>query len=109
MPHCLGGQVRGGCAKWEEREAMGLPMPLGSGPAIDSTFVCPLWEAGGPSVKQVGSFNTGSPNKTSSVSGPIGVLIGIAALGAVKNYVAGKEDRKDQDALDRTYDEFYYE
>ena len=62
MPHCLGGQVRGACSKWQERAENGYPMPLGMGPATDSTFSCPLWEGGGPSVKVAGSFNDGGIN-----------------------------------------------
>ena len=59
-PHCLGGQVRGSCTKWQERIDDGLPMPFGPGPMTESTFVCPLWEKGGPRVKAIGSYNKDS-------------------------------------------------
>lgn len=56
--HCMGGQVRGTCDKWAERMEMGLPMPWGDQAMVESTFVCRLWQAGGPSVKLAnGGFN----------------------------------------------------
>ena len=50
-PHCLGGQVRGACEKWQERAQLGYEMPWGDGPMVESTFGCPLWKAGGPRPK----------------------------------------------------------
>lgn len=87
MPHCLGGQVRGGCGKWQERAELGLPMPWGDGPMVESTFGCKLYEPGGPSVKMVGSFNTEEKSSGSIPVGPIAVIAGIAAMGAVKNFI----------------------
>ena len=67
LPHCLGGQVRGSCTKWEERAEKGYPMPWGDGPMVESTFFCRLWEKGGPRVKAIGSYNV-RPNGKSDLS-----------------------------------------
>ena len=114
MPHCLGGQVRGACALWQERAEKGMPMPLGMGPAIDSTFSCKLWERGGPSVKQIGSFNTGNTSEqkkgiTEHATSPLAIIAGIVALGAVKKITSSKEEEYKGDALFQQFDDFYYE
>lgn len=114
MPHCLGGQVRGACALWQERAEKGMPMPLGMGPAIDSTFSCKLWKRGGPSVKQIGSFNTGNTVEqkkgiTEHATSPLAIIAGIVALGAVKKITSSKEEEYKGDALFEQFDDFYYE
>lgn len=117
MPHCLGGQVRGACGLWQERAEKGMPMPLGMGPAIDSTFSCKLWERGGPSVKQIGSFNTDNSEKetvASAIGGlasPLAVIAGIVAAGAIKNFISKKSDdyEYEGDAMYQQLDDFYYE
>ena len=113
MPHCLGGQVRGGCAKWEERAEKGMPMPWGDGPMVENTFGCKLWQRGGPSVKQIGSLNvaqTGSP-MLGGLTSPLAVIAGIVAAGAVKNFVSKKDNDYEYkgDAIFEQFDDFYYE
>ena len=89
MPHCLGGQVRGACGRWDERAELGMPMPWGDGPLVESTFGCKLWERGGPSVKQIGSFNADTEKVEgiiSSVSNPIAAILGVVSLGVIKGF-----------------------
>jgi hypothetical protein len=57
MPHCLGGQVRGACAVWQERAERGYKMPWGLGPMVESTFFCRLWKEGGPTPRTIGGAN----------------------------------------------------
>jgi hypothetical protein len=114
MPHCLGGQVRGGCGRWEERAQMGLPMPWGDGPMVENTFGCKLWQRGGPSVKQIGSFNVSGAEKAPVLGGfasPLAVIAGIIAAGAVKNFMSKKEDDYgyEEDVIFEQDDDFYYE
>ena len=59
-------------------------MPNGNGPMIDSTFVCPLWEEGGPSAIR-GSRNTSGK----SVNVKAGASL---ALGIVLSLIAGKSE-----------------
>ena len=75
-PHCLGGQVRGACDLWQVRMEKGLPMPWADGPMVESTFVCPLWEKGGPSVKMVGSYNK---EKKADMKANAAIVLGIVA------------------------------
>ena len=114
MPHCLGGQVRGGCGKWEERAEKGMPMPWGDGPLVENTFGCKLWQRGGPSVKQIGSFNVAQTDKAPMLGGlasPLAVIAGIVAAGTVKHFVSKKEDdyEYEGDAIFEQFDDFYYE
>ena len=55
--HCLGGQTRGACAKWQVRIEKGMPMPWGNGPMVESTFSCKLYQPGGPTAGRLGSAN----------------------------------------------------
>ena len=48
---CHGGAVKGLCTKWRQRKAQS--------PAMMSTQWCPLWQGGGPVIRQAG----GSPNR----------------------------------------------
>ena len=76
-PHCLGGQVRGACAVWQERMKLGLPMPWADGPMVESTFSCDLWQRGGPRAKQMGSYNKKSSTDKgkANVASAIGLVL----------------------------------
>ena len=76
MPHCLGGQVRGACAVWEERAQRGYKMPWGLGPMVESTFFCRLWKEGGPTPRTRGGMN-----KKMDKGGRI--LIGLASVAMI--------------------------
>ena len=95
MPHCLGGQVRGACGKWQERAEKGMKMPWGDGPMVENTFGCKLWERGGPSVKQIGSFSKINRSLTTAhpLIAPISA-IGVALLtGVAKKFKEGSLDK----------------
>ena len=88
---CHGGHVRGACRKWQQRAAQGLPFPADMPgvkplvtPMVESGYVCPLWEAGGPVLKgQPGKCApTGSSNVSVSLSehGKDAVSAGIQAM-----------------------------
>ena len=115
MPHCLGGQVRGGCAKWEERAEKGMPMPWGDGAMVENTFGCKLWQRGGPSVKQIGSFNVAKDQTRSPMLGnlasPFAVIAGVVTTGIIKKFISTKDDdyQYEGDALFQQDDDFYYE
>jgi hypothetical protein len=54
---CVGGGVRGSCLKWRERKA---PNPM-----VDSTFMCKLYQSGGPTIKGMESQVMGSASRVS--------------------------------------------
>ena len=49
---CVGGGVRGMCLKWKER---GAPTPQ-----VESTFLCKLYQPGGPTLKGMEASVSGS-------------------------------------------------
>jgi hypothetical protein len=98
MPHCLGGQVRGGCAVWQERAEKGMKMPWGDGPMVENTFGCKLWERGGPSVKQVGSFSKIEEKIKTGLSNhpfyyPMGAIGVVLLTGLAKKFKSGSMDQ----------------
>lgn len=58
---CHGGPVKGLCDKWQERKA--------SGPSVMSTQWCPMWSAGGPTLRGAsGSMNKPQGEKPAPTS-----------------------------------------
>ena len=79
---CHGGPVRGACLRWQD-----VPLPH---PTVESTFVCRLYEAGGPVIRgmapapgAMGSANVASFGaEKASIGGEL-LALGAAALLAV--------------------------
>ena len=80
---CVGGGVRGSCLKWQER---GAPNPM-----VDSTFLCKLYQPGGPTLKGMESQALAPAGSAARVGeavtvevkrpGPLAELITAAAIG----------------------------
>ena len=67
---CVGGAVRGACQRWQE-----VPLPH---PTVDSTFVCRLYQPGGPVIRGMAAVRAamGSMNRKKSGE-PGGDLLGL--------------------------------
>jgi len=85
---CVGGAVRGACQRWQE-----VPLPH---PTVNSTFVCRLYQPGGPVIRGMAAVQAamGSLNrpKSSKESGMFnGASLTLVTVGAVALAAAFKD------------------
>lgn len=86
---CVGGAVRGACLRWQE-----VPLPH---PTVNSTFVCRLYEPGGPVIRGMAAVKAamGAMNRQGGKVKEAGMWTGasltLATVGAIALAAAFKE------------------